>query len=85
MMQGMTLMAENLMGVASLLSLQEGCHVVQEVSVNMTKDLLLAAAITVGWMATGFVIAKLVTGEIDATAVEKWAIQKETARTVQRI
>lgn len=51
----------------------------------MAKDLLLAAALTVGWTATGFVIAKLVTGEIDATAVEKWAMQKETARTVQRI
>ena len=49
-------------------------HVVQEVSVNMAEDLLLAAAITVGWMGTGFVIAKLMTGGIGATAVEKWAI-----------
>lgn len=49
-------------------------HVVQEVPVNMTEDPLLAAAITVGWMGTGFVIAKLLTGEIDATGVEKWAI-----------
>ncbi|WVZ96663.1 LOW QUALITY PROTEIN: hypothetical protein U9M48_042273 [Paspalum notatum var. saurae] len=40
-----------------------------EVSVNMAEDLLLflAAATTVGWMGTGFVIAKLVTGEIGAT------------------
>ena len=50
-------------------------HVVQEVSVNMAEDhLFLAAAITVGWMGTGFVIAKLVTGEIGATDVEKLAI-----------
>jgi len=40
----------------------------------MAEDLLLAAAITVGWMGTGFVIAKLMTGGIGATAVEKWAI-----------
>lgn len=73
MTQGMILMAENLMGVVSLLSLQEGSRVVQEVSANMAED-LLAAAITVGWMGTGFVIAKLVTGGIGATAVEKWAI-----------
>ena len=46
---------------------------VQEVSANMAED-LLAAAITVGWMGTGFVIAKLVAGGIGATAVEKWAI-----------
>ena len=48
-------------------------RVVQEVSANMAED-LLAAAITVGWMGTGFVIAKLLTGGIGATAVEKWAI-----------
>jgi len=48
-------------------------RVVQEVSANMAED-LLAAAITVGWMGTGFVIAKLMTGGIGATAVEKWAI-----------
>jgi hypothetical protein len=42
----------------------------------MAEDhLFLAAAITVEWMATGFVIAKLVTGgEIGAFGVENWAI-----------
>lgn len=75
MMQDMTLMAEILMGVASLLSLQEGSRVVQEVSVNMAEDLLfLGAATTVGRTGTGFVIAKLVIVEIGATGVGKWAI-----------
>jgi len=41
----------------------------------MAEDhLFLAAAITVEWMGTGFVIAKLVTGEIGAFGVENWAI-----------
>lgn len=88
MMQGMNLMAEILMGAASLLSLPKGPRVVQEVpSITWAGAslLVLAVALTVGSKATGLVIAKPGTGKISATAVEKWAILKKTARTVLRI
>jgi len=57
--------------------LQKGFHVVQEDPVNIwARDrlLVLAAALTVVWMGTGLVTAKLVTGKTDATAVEIGAI-----------
>lgn len=77
MMQGMSLMAERLMGAASLLSLQKGPRVVQEVpAITPAEDplLALAAALTVGLMDTGLVTVMLVTGKISAIAVEKRVI-----------
>ena len=77
MMQGMSLMAKRLMGAASLLSLQEGSRVAQEVPASTWAEdplLVLAAALTVGLMGTGLVTAMLATGKISAIAVEKRAI-----------
>ncbi|XP_039803320.1 uncharacterized protein LOC120667293 isoform X2 [Panicum virgatum] len=74
-MQGANLMLKNLVGVLSLLSLQLGLRAVQAV-------LLLSAAITVGHMGTSLMIAKLVTGKIGATHVEKAATSAKTTGTV---
>jgi len=43
---------------------------------------LLSAAMTVGHMSTSLMIAKLVTGKIGDTHVEKRAMSAKTARTV---
>jgi hypothetical protein len=56
-----------------LLSLLKGFHVAQEDPVNIWAGdhlQVLAAALTVVWMGTGLVTAKLVTGKTGATAAE---------------
>lgn len=76
MMRGLILMAESMMGVTSLFSLQEGSNVVLEVLVDIKPDphMVLTTASTVGWRGTGTVTALLVTGQIGAMAVERGVI-----------
>lgn len=56
-------------------------HVIMEAG-DLLQD--LDGASTVGLMATGLGIAKLVTGRTSVTAVESGAMLKEIARIVQR-
>lgn len=70
-------MGGTLMEVVSWWNLQGGLHVALEVLVNTLEGVLLlelVAALTVGLMVIGLVIARLVTGKINVTAAEKEVI-----------
>jgi len=70
-------MAGMLMGVALLLSLLKGSHVVQVAHVNIWEEALHqvpVVASTVELMVTGQETVRLVTGKTNATVVEKEGI-----------